>query len=90
MEIALLDYFRFPEQFAELGVNRDLSSEIGFFQFGEGITCYGQCAGGAPARGALSHHLMDTLHGIRVEQGGGSTCLSISRLLSRIYGRVCS
>ncbi|HVB56391.1 MAG TPA: hypothetical protein VNE63_08180, partial [Candidatus Acidoferrales bacterium] len=68
MHTALLDYFRCPEQFADLSVNGDLSSETGFFQFGQGITCYGQCAGGSPSRHA-AHHLTDTVHGIRYGQG---------------------
>ena len=68
MDKALLDYFRCPEQFADLGVSGDLSSETGFFQFGQEITSYGQCAGGSPLR-ETAHHLTDTLHCVRFEQG---------------------
>lgn len=47
--IRLLEYFRCPEQFADLGVNGEVSREAGFFQFGPGTTCYGRCAGGPPS-----------------------------------------
>ncbi|MHB8413706.1 MAG: polysaccharide deacetylase family protein [Candidatus Acidiferrales bacterium] len=68
MDIALANYFRCPERFAGLGVGADRSSEIGFFQFGDGITCYGRCVGGTPSRDAASQHLTNTLHAIRFEQ----------------------
>ena len=69
MDKALLDYFRCPEQFADLGVTGDLSSETGFFRFGQGTTCYGQCAAGSPLRDASAHQLTDTSHSVRFEQG---------------------
>jgi len=68
MDKALSDYFRCPEEFADLGVRQDLSDNAGFFQFGPGITCYGQCAGGSPSREA-AYNLTNTLHGARVEKG---------------------
>ncbi|HVB58107.1 MAG TPA: hypothetical protein VNE63_17005 [Candidatus Acidoferrales bacterium] len=68
MDTALLDYFRCPEQFVDLSVNGDLSNEAGFFQFGEGITCYGHCVGGSPSR-HVGHRLTDALPRIRHEQG---------------------
>ncbi|HVB56397.1 MAG TPA: hypothetical protein VNE63_08210 [Candidatus Acidoferrales bacterium] len=68
MDKALLDYFRCPDQFAVLDARKDLSDEAGFFEFGPGITCYGQCAGGSPSREA-THHLTDTFHGTRFAHG---------------------
>ena len=48
MDRTLLDYFRCPEEFADVGVGSGLSSKSGFFTFGQEIMCYGQCAGGTP------------------------------------------
>ncbi len=68
MDKTLLDYFRCPEQFANLGVNTDLSTETGFFRFGERITCYGQCTAGAHS-GGVTQDLSDRSDGIGFEQG---------------------
>lgn len=64
MDTTLLDYFRCPEQFANLGVKRDVSTATGFFQFGERITCYGQCAASAQA-GGVAQDLPDRSDGVR-------------------------
>jgi len=69
MNTTLLDYFRCPEQFAELGINGDSSNETGFFQFGQAITCYGRCARGSPSRDASQQHTIEALHDICFEQG---------------------
>jgi hypothetical protein len=49
MNVSLLEYFRCPEQFTELGISGSLSAETGFFKFGRGITCYGKCSVSAPS-----------------------------------------
>ncbi|MGH2509839.1 MAG: hypothetical protein ACRDHZ_20870 [Ktedonobacteraceae bacterium] len=68
MEKTLLDYFRCPDKFADLDMRKDLSAESGFFQFGHGITCYGQCAGGLPSQD-VERQLIDTFNSVRFEQG---------------------
>jgi hypothetical protein len=55
MDNALSDYFRCPEDFAEIEVNGRLSSDSGYFKFGQDI-CYGHCSGGLP-----SNHLTASL-----------------------------
>ncbi len=84
MDIGLLDYFRCPDQFADLGVSADLSSEVGFFQFGQGITCYGQCAGGSPSREASAHQLTDTFHRTRFEQGRLSLPFDLTEVVNNL------
>jgi hypothetical protein len=49
MNRVLLDYFRCPEQFADIGVHGMLSEEPGFFRFGEKAIGFGQFAGGRPS-----------------------------------------
>ena len=56
--LALLDYYRCPEDFAEFILAGELSSDSGFFQFGPGTICYGQSALGYRAPLA-SHALYD-------------------------------
>lgn len=48
-DTSLLDYFRSPEEIAEIEINRNSSAKPGFFRFGQEIVCYGQCAGAIPA-----------------------------------------
>ncbi len=55
MDNTLLDYFRCPEDFAEVEVNGLVSPDSGYFQFGQDI-CYGQYSGGL-----LSKHLVQGL-----------------------------
>ena len=66
--IRLREYFRCPERFADLGLNGPLSSEVGFFQFGPEITCYGRCTGGPPSRAAAAQ-LPSLSNFIRLAQG---------------------
>lgn len=46
INLALLDYYRCPEAFAEFALTDALSKDSGFFQFGPGTICYGQSAQG--------------------------------------------
>jgi hypothetical protein len=46
---ALLDYYKCPEGFVEIGLKGELSDEQGFFQFGPEKLCYGRCNAGLPA-----------------------------------------
>jgi len=46
----LLDYYKCPEEFGEFELTGELSGERGYFQFGPGTVCYGQCDEGMPAR----------------------------------------
>jgi hypothetical protein len=50
MDRALSDYFRCPEEFAKIDTCGALSERSGFFQFGPGVTCYGNCSNAIPAR----------------------------------------
>jgi hypothetical protein len=68
MNVSLLEYFRCPEQFTELGVNGNLSSETGFFQFGRGIICYGNCSVSVPSQDVASV-CPDISDGVRFEHG---------------------
>jgi len=39
---AVLDFYRCPREFLDLGLSRELSANPGYFQFGAGTTCYGR------------------------------------------------
>jgi hypothetical protein len=67
MDTALLDYFRCPEDFAEIEVNGGVSSDSGYFKFGQAI-CYGQYAGGEPSK-HLTHGLCDASQNVKIEDG---------------------
>ena len=53
----LTDHFRCPDGFVDLTVREDLSAQSGYFRFGAGVICYGQCASGIPASS-----ITDSLH----------------------------
>jgi hypothetical protein len=50
MQHELVNYFRCPEKFVELGVADHLSSQPGYFRFGEDLVCYGRTASGTRAK----------------------------------------
>ena len=50
MDRALSEYFRCPEEFVKTETRGVLSERSGFFQFGPGVICYGNCADALPAR----------------------------------------
>jgi hypothetical protein len=66
MDRALSEYFRCPEEFAKIETAGPLSAHSGFFQFGQGVICYGKCSGASPAR-KPGPGLPDALQSINVE-----------------------
>ena len=46
---AVNDYYRCPEKFLDLGVNRQPFADAGYFLFGPSTTCYGRSSSGAGA-----------------------------------------
>jgi len=47
---ALSDYYRVPEGSLGRVLVSESSGDVGFFQFGPGMTCYGRCAAGVSTR----------------------------------------
>jgi len=66
------DHFRCLDGFADFTVSGNLSVDTGYFRFGSGGICYGQCASGSPAE-----IVTDTLHdaGQQVSMNGSSVQL---------------
>jgi hypothetical protein len=52
----LVEYYRCPEEYAQLTVRQPLSDRSGYFEFGSGTTCYGRCAGEAPSYSQAEVH----------------------------------
>jgi hypothetical protein len=46
------DYFRCPDGSFNFEVAENLSDESGYFKFGPGLTCFGQCSSGKPSHTA--------------------------------------
>jgi len=46
---SLVQYYRCPESYVQLSLRGPLSEKDGYFDYGSGATCYGRCAGEAPA-----------------------------------------
>jgi hypothetical protein len=49
MTSAFIEYYRCPSELAAIETTGPLSSNEGYFRFGD-VTCYGRCAGGRPSR----------------------------------------
>jgi len=64
----IVDRFRCPDDFTNIGVWGDLSGYPGFFNFGKDLICYGKCSAFAPNR-TFSWALHDALEYARVDQG---------------------
>ncbi len=59
------EYFRCPEDVVRFDVDGGFSGELGYFRFGEGLTCYGKTAAVVVAK-HWSNSLEDTLPAVRV------------------------
>jgi hypothetical protein len=49
MNDSVIEYYRCPESYVRLSLREPLSKSNGYFNFGAGTTCYGQCAGHSPS-----------------------------------------
>ncbi len=50
MNDCVVQYYRCPEDHVRFDLQGPLSEKSGYFQFGNGTTCYGRCAGHFPSR----------------------------------------
>jgi hypothetical protein len=80
MNAALLDYFRCPKELSDVGVCGELSSETGFFQFGQGTIGFGRCAGGSPSKEV--GQLKDILPCTRVQPGRVELPFELTQVVS--------
>jgi hypothetical protein len=65
---AVMERFRCPEEFAQLGVNKTKDASRFFFKFGEQVVCYGRCSWGTP-HSDPNDNLLDVL-GVMKANGG--------------------
>ena len=85
MNNCLVQYYRCPERYVRLLSKGPLSAAEGYFRFGEGAICYGQCGCGEPS--ALpTGHLHDAIAGISFEDGATSLPFDPSQIIDN-FGR---
>ncbi len=65
MSPVLSDYYRLPSEALRYLTRDGLSGNAGFFQFGEGTTCYGRCAAGV-SRDVATAGRFDALKTVRL------------------------
>ena len=65
-KVLLLDHYRCPGDLAEFTVTRDLPEASGYFQFGSGTVCFGQCSRGV-ASTLPARNLSDASEHVRVQ-----------------------
>jgi hypothetical protein len=68
MNEAFRAHFRCPDSAASFRLGGALGKESGFFRFGEGVDCYGQCSLGSPAPN-YKIQLEDISRAVRLENG---------------------
>ena len=59
----ITDYFRCPQEFANLGIEGQINGTRGFFRFGADAVCFGQTAG--ETRPIVNGHLFDAAKAVR-------------------------
>src|SRR5271155_1664175 len=67
MDRTLSDYYRCPEEFAKLETAAELAADSGFFQFGQGVICYGQFLG-ASSEKEIGSRLPDALPLVEIHE----------------------
>ena len=60
----LTDHFRCPDEFADLTVRENQSTDPGYFRFGNDVICYGQSSSGTPAA-SVAEPLRDVLQDVK-------------------------
>lgn len=68
MNQRFIEYYRCPEQFASFALMEDLSDRAGYFQFGRGVTCYGNYERAIP-QPAPPEKLRDALAETTIKNG---------------------
>lgn len=62
----LSDHYRCPDDLTEFSVTRDLPQASGYFQFGSGTVCFGQCSLGVSST-LLGRNLPDAYGHVRAQ-----------------------
>ena len=89
MDVALQDYFRCPQEFANVDASCDLSSKADFFQFGQDVTCYGRYTNGSPFH--TDGQVTDTLCRARFERGHVELPFELAQVVTNLrYERYAS
>jgi hypothetical protein len=91
MDLAFVDYYRCPEDFATLTPNHELTSrDCGYFRFGSEAVCYGRCTSNSLAKYA-AQLLPDVLGNVTLEQGAVSLPFDPSEVIANLrYERYAS
>ena len=79
----IVDHFRCPDDFMNIGVWGELSREPGFFKFGSELICYGKSSAFVPSR-SIKGNLYDALGCARVDQGVVSLPFHVSEVVEAL------
>jgi len=82
IEHALVDYYRCPDEFANISVAGELNARSGYFRVGSSV-CYGQTAGSPPATMATDD-LQDLLPDFSTEDGQLRVPFDVSQVVDNL------
>ena len=85
----ITDYYRCPDDVADLGLEGNLNGLKGFFRFGPDAVCYGQAAG--TTRPYVNGNLYDAANAVQVRQNKVSLPFDVDQVIDNLrYERYVS
>jgi hypothetical protein len=80
--VSITDYYRCPDDVADLGHQENLDGLKGFFRFGPGAVCYGQAAG--TTRPYVNGNLFDASNAVQVGKNKVSLPFDVDQVLNNL------
>jgi peptidoglycan/xylan/chitin deacetylase (PgdA/CDA1 family) len=80
--VSITEYYRCPDDVADLGLEGDLNGLKGFFRFGPDAVCYGQAAG--TTRPYVNGNLFDAADAVRVRQNKVSLPFDVDQVINNL------
>jgi hypothetical protein len=87
--VSITEYYRCPDDVADLGLEGNLNGLTGFFRFGPDAVCYGQAAG--TTRPYVNGNLFDAANAVQVSQNRVSLPFDVDQVINNLrYERYVS
>lgn len=83
MNQPFLDFYKCPSQFGAFGVAGDLRTDPGYFRFGDGLICYGQCAAGHSSP-VPNNGLYDSFRSVSLNHPGVSVPFDLGQIVDNL------
>lgn len=78
-----LDYYRCPDRFGAFSLADELRTEQGYFRFGDGLICYGQCTAGHSSA-VPNNGLYDSFRAVAYNHAGVHLPFDLSQIVDNL------